>query len=119
MGCLIANQELKNHLTQNFNLWRSGIVLISWIALSTLANCLGQDASKSEDTLPKEIRNRVDVQQIIQRLLFLRMYEANYGENHPEWNLIQTEIRELEAALSEMIKLEQQASRNPFRRDPN
>ncbi len=105
MGCLIANQELKNHMTQNFNLWRSGIVLIPWIAWSTFATCLGQDASKLEDSLPKEIRNRVDVQQILQRLRFLRMYEANYGENHPKKESARVQIRESEYELNRIVKL--------------
>ncbi len=105
MGRLIANQELMNHMTKKFNLWRGGIVLIPWITLSTLANCLCQDASKLEDSLPKEIRNRVDVQQIIQRLRFLRMYEANYGENHPKKESTRVQIRESEYELSRIVKL--------------
>ncbi len=92
-------------MTQNFSLWRSGIVLIPWIAWSTFANCLGQDASKLEDSLPKEIRNRVEVQQIIQRLRFLRMYEANYGENHPKKESTRVQIRESEYELNRIVKL--------------
>lgn len=92
-------------MMQKLNLWRSGIVLIIWIAWSTPANCLCQDASKLEDALPKEVRNRADVQQIIQRLRFLRMNEANFGENHPKKASTRVQIRESEYELNRIVKL--------------
>ena len=90
---------------QKLNSWRSGIVLIFWIAWSTPANCLGQEASKFEDSLPKEIRNRADVQQIIQRLRFLRMNEANFGANHPKKDSTRVQIRESEYELNRIAKI--------------
>ncbi len=99
-------------MMQKFNLWRSGIILIIWIAWSTPASCLGQDASKLEDALPKEIRNRADVQQIIQRLRFLRMNEANFGENHPKKESTRVQIRESEYELNRIVKLSRASTKS-------
>lgn len=60
----------------------------------------------------QELLERKDVRVIVQKLAFLRMYETNFGENHPNWKAIQTEIREQESALTEIIKLELSANRN-------
>ena len=67
-------------------------------------------ASKSsihiEDSLPKELLNRTDVEPIVQKLLFLRMNDANFGENHPKKQSTQLQIRENELALIKIVEKE-------------
>ena len=86
-------------------LWRRGIVLISWMAWTSYSNCVGQDATRFEDTLSQVIRSRSDVQQIVQRLLFLRFNEANFGENHPKKESTRAQIRECEYELNRIVEL--------------
>ncbi|HUP78007.1 MAG TPA: hypothetical protein VM260_05535, partial [Pirellula sp.] len=73
---------------------------------------LGQRSVKVDDLTVQTLQDRKDVRTIVQKLAFLRMYESNFGENHPNWKVIQTEIRDHEAALTEIIKLEHNVKRN-------
>ena len=73
---------------------------------------LGQRSVNADDLTVQTLQDRKDVRTIVQKLAFLRMYETNFGENHPNWKAIQTEIREHEAALIEIIKLEHNVKRN-------
>jgi hypothetical protein len=59
-----------------------------------------------EDSLPQEFLNRTDVDPIIQKLLFLRMNDANFGEKHPKKESTQLQIRENELALIKIIENE-------------
>lgn len=59
-----------------------------------------------EDYLPQELLNRRDVESIVQKLLFLRMNDANYGEKHPKKQSTQLQIREYELALTNIIERE-------------
>ena len=70
-----------------------------------------QRTFKANELMASELQNSREVRVIIEKLAVLRLNESNYGENHPKWNFIQTEIRELESALSEIIKLDQEAIR--------
>ncbi|MCY2980432.1 MAG: hypothetical protein NTU79_17335 [Planctomycetota bacterium] len=59
-----------------------------------------------EDSLPQELLNRTDIEPIIQKLLFLRMNDANFGEKHPKKQSTQLQIRENELALINIIEHE-------------
>jgi len=50
--------------------------------------------------------NRTDVEPIVQKLLFLRMNDANFGEKHPKKESTQLQIRENELALLNIIERE-------------
>ncbi len=84
-------------------------------ALKSILELSSQPSSQSavaessiniEDSLPKELLNRTDVEPIIQKLLFLRMNDANFGEKHPKKDSIQLQIRENELALLNIIESE-------------
>ena len=86
-------------------LWRSGMVLISTMAWTSYSHCFGQGSTKFEDTLPQGIRNRSDVQPIVKKLLFLRLNEANFGENHLKKESTRAQIRECEYELNRIVEL--------------
>ena len=69
---------------QKFMFWRCGFVLFSLIRWATFSYCLAQGATKLEDSLPQELRNRSDVELMVQKLAFLRINEANFGKEHPK-----------------------------------
>ena len=79
---------------------------------------LGQRSVNTDDLTVQALQDRKDVRAIVQKLAMLRMYETNFGENHPNWKAIQTEIRENETALTEIIKLELKAKRNSKETSP-
>jgi len=81
------------------------VLLLSW---GTIPSCFGQSTAKIENALPPEIRDREDVQVIVQKLKFLRASQENFGENHPSWNSIRAQIQEHETALQSMLKLDRQ-----------
>ena len=72
---------------------------------------LGQQTIEAVDLMVQALQDRKDVRAIVQKLAFLRMYETNFGENHPNWKAIQIEIRQHEVALIEIIKLDLKAKR--------
>lgn len=63
-----------------------------------------QSSIKAEDTLPKEMLKRMDVQLIVERLRFMRMNESYFGENHPSKRSIREQIRKQEVALATAVK---------------
>ena len=79
---------------------------------------IGQLSIETVELIVQDIQDRRDVRAVVQKLAFLRMYEFNFGENHPSWKAIQTEIREQETALNEIIKLEFKSKRNPKETSP-
>ncbi len=84
---------------------RFGFVLFYLIAWATFSHCLGQATTQLEDSLPQQLRNRSDVELIVQKLRFLRTNEANFGENHPSKKSNQAQIRDYESALNSIIEL--------------
>lgn len=74
-------------------------------------NSNAEPVQQTVDPTVQDLRDRKDVRAVVQKLAFLRMYESNFGENHPNWKAIQTEIREHETALTEIIKLRFTAKR--------
>ena len=68
-------------------------------------SALTESSMNIEDSLPQELRNRPDVELIIQKLSFLRMNESNFGEKHPRKKSTQLQIREHELALNSIIEL--------------
>jgi|GEM_PF-1917704 len=59
-----------------------------------------------EDSLPQELLNRTDVEPIVQKLLFLRINDANFGEKHPKKESTRLQIHENELALLNIIERE-------------
>ena len=91
---------------QNFRFWRCGFVPFSlFITWTTFSFCLGQGAAKLEDSLPQELRNRSDVELLVQKLRFLRMNESYFGEKHPNKKSTQAQISDCESALKSIIEL--------------
>lgn len=72
---------------------------------------LGQRPSDRVDRTTQELQDRKEVREIVQKLAYLRRYESNFGENHPNRKTVQTEIQEQEVALAEIIMLDQEAIR--------
>ena len=67
---------------------------------------LGQRPIERVARTKQELQDRKEVREIVQKLTYLRKNESNFGENHPNWKAIQTEIQEHEVALAEVIMLE-------------
>jgi hypothetical protein len=59
-----------------------------------------------ENSLPQEFLNRTDVEPIVQKLLFLRKNDANFGEKHPKKQSTQLQIRACELALINIMENE-------------
>lgn len=90
---------------QNFSFWRCGFAPFFLLTWATFSFCVGQGAAKLEDSLPKELRNRSDVELIVQKLRFLRMNDSYFGEKHPNKKFTQAQIGECESALKSIIEL--------------
>ncbi|MFY8202199.1 MAG: hypothetical protein ACOVLE_16100, partial [Pirellula staleyi] len=90
---------------QYFGFWIRGFVpfsLVTWVACSF---CLGQGAGKAEDALPQELRNRSDVELLVQKLRFLRRTDSSMGEKHPSKKSTQAKISDCEAELKSIVEL--------------
>lgn len=58
------------------------------------------DESKQTDTrVSQETENPREHRMIVQKLAILKTNQANYGENHPTWKIIQNEIQKHEMVL--------------------
>lgn len=89
---------------QYFRFWIRGFVpfsLLTWVACSF---CLGQGVGKIEDALPQELRNRSDVELLVQKLRFLRKSDSSMGEMHPSKKFTQAKISDCEAALTTIVE---------------
>lgn len=84
---------------------RCGLLLFSMMTLAIFSYCLGQGTSKVEDSLPQELRNRSDVELIVQKLRFLRLNDSYFGQNHPNKKSTQAQISDYESALESIIEL--------------
>ena len=84
-------------------LLRGGFLFISPIMLATV--CVAQNATNLEDSLPQELRNRSDVQLIVEKLRILRTNETYFGENHPNKNSARLQIRDHESDLNRIKEL--------------
>ncbi len=69
-------------------------------------------SNKIEGSLTKEFLDRDDVQSILQKLSFLRINEANYGENHPRRKEVRAAIQEHESALRAILELDPGSSKS-------
>ena len=78
-------------------------------------------STKEDTTKMQQLEDRKDVQVIVHKLTILRLNEVSFGEENPKMKTLKTEIRKLEAALREIIKLDHRANSksNPFRRVPD
>ncbi len=56
-------------------------------------------SGQANNRTPQELENPREMRLIVQKLAVLKANQANYGENHPNWKIIQNEIREHESAL--------------------
>ncbi len=75
-------------------------------SLPSPQSAVSKSSINIEEYLPQELLNRTDVESIIQKLLFLRMSDANFGEKHPKKQSTQLQIRENELALMDIIEQE-------------
>ena len=76
-------------------------------------SAVSKSSINMEEYLPQELLNRADVESIVQKLLFLRMNDANFGEKHPKKQSTQLQIRENELALLDIIEQEFPHSQQP------
>ena len=59
----------------------------------------------NQPVAPQDLENPREVRVLVQKLEVLKKNQANYGENHPNWRIIQAEIREHESKLGEFSPL--------------
>lgn len=76
--------------------------------------------AKTSATMMEALEDRKDVQVILHKLNILRLNEENFGEEHPKMESLKKEIRELETALTEIIRSDRRVNSkaNPFRSLP-